>query len=264
MSLGLFSFFFFSFFSFAAINDFNGAVEINGCSGFLFRYPQSRPQDRALVMTAGHCASLGRPLKHREYAYQLESKVQVKILSGDGTKRKSIVWTRSLVYATMTDTDLAIYELEASYKDLRQIFQTDPLVLGAARPFAGLQVDVISSRLRKIYHCAVEAVVPMLVLEDYVWLDSIRYTRTGCKTVAGTSGAPVVNALTREVVGINNTGNDPKVDHCNGRNACEVNRYGEVTFVRGASYGQQTSFVLTCVDGSRNFDVQLPGCRLFH
>ncbi|PSM31399.1 hypothetical protein BVG81_005580 [Haliangium sp. UPWRP_2] len=64
-----------------------------------------------------------------------------------------------------------------------------------------------------------------------------------------------------EVIGINNTGNESG-ERCTVNNPCEIDSMGNVSFEKGASYGQQLYQVYSCVKDSGAFDLSLPGCKL--
>ena len=260
----LFLAFFFNLgFAFSAQFDFTGTVQINGCSGFLFRFEHSKDSDQALIMTAGHCASVGRRLNSGEYVYHMKSQVPVRFLNANGSVGPQVIYTDELSYATVTGTDISIYALKSSYSQIMNQFATTPLILSSRRPKLGQQIQVLSGQLQRGYACFIAAFVYQLKEDDYVWHDSLRYSRTGCQTVGGTSGAPVIDITNNKVVGINNTGN-LSGDTCTGNNACEVSADGNISFEKGASYGQQTYEIYSCLDNNRHLNLNLSGCRLFH
>jgi hypothetical protein len=93
------------------------------------------------------------------------------------------------------------------------------------------------------------------------WWRSIRLpARDGCAIRGGYSGSPIVSRETGLVVGVANTG------YVGGRrcidSACEEDRRGRVVMRRGMNYGQQTSWLLGCLDAGRTFDLDVAGCRL--
>lgn len=162
-------------------------------------------------------------------------------------------------YATMTDTDVTIYRLDTTYAAIRKRYGVPALRLSTARPPDGTGIKVVSGYWRKIYGCRIDTTVHRLREAGWTWKDSIRYTPE-CETIHGTSGSPVIDVRTRQVVGINNTGNDDG-ERCTLNNPCEVDRNGNVTVRHGSHYAQQTYLLARClgVDG----DVVLDGgCAL--
>jgi hypothetical protein len=93
--------------------------------------------------------------------------------------------------------------------------------------------------------------------------DSIRYSKSGCKTIHGTSGSPITSRNTGKVIGINNTGNDDG-QKCTMNNPCEVSQQGTIYAEQGLSYGQQTYRFYSCLDGQGKLDIKTKGCELLH
>jgi hypothetical protein len=191
----------------------------------------------------------------------INSRIPVKFLNANGSLQSRTIHTDQLIYATVTGTDISLYSLEASYDEVMNAYGVEPLLLSDKHPTAGESIQVLSSALQTGYSCAIDGFVFQLQEEDYVWRDSLRYTRNGCRTVGGTSGSPVINSQ-RIVVGINNTGNLDG-EACTGNNACEISSSGQMTYLRGSSYGQQTYQIYSCLTKNRLFDLGLKGCRLY-
>lgn len=79
--------------------------------------------------------------------------------------------------------------------------------------------------------------------------------------IPGTSGSPVEDANTSQIVGINNTGNE-QGQRCTLDNPCEVDQNGTVTVRQGTNYGQETWFIAACIGPGSRFDLTRPGCGL--
>ncbi|HAR43137.1 MAG TPA: hypothetical protein DCS07_11005 [Bdellovibrionales bacterium] len=97
--------------------------------------------------------------------------------------------------------------------------------------------------------------------DKWTWSDSILYRQPGCQTIHGTSGAPIIDTETYEVVGINNTGNDAG-ERCTMNNPCEIDADGNITVTFGASYGQQIYWIYNCLNSQNEFELSRPGCLL--
>lgn len=242
----------------AARVDFTGIVALSGCSGSLVRGPRSRDTDPALVLTNGHCLETGMP-DAGEVIVDRPSSRTFTLLDRTGQNDLGTLQATAVEYATMTDTDVTVYRLSSTYADIRRRYGVPALRLSASRPHDGTPVRVVSGYWRTIYGCETDAAVYRLREAGWTWKDSIRYTPE-CSTVHGTSGSPVVDARTGQVVAVNNTGNDDG-ERCTLDNPCEVDRAGRVTVRRGAHYAQQTYPLARCL--REGGDVVLDaGCAL--
>jgi V8-like Glu-specific endopeptidase len=169
--------------------------------------------------------------------------------------------TTRLVYATMTRTDFAIYELDKNYREIEGQYRTRPLTLASRKGDLGEPIQVLSGYWKRGYSCAIEAFIPTLREAGWTMSDSIRYSRPGCEVIGGTSGSPVVSGLTREVIGVNNTGNESG-EECTMNNPCEVDEAGNIRAEKGFSYGQQVRWIYGCLASGRTLDLKRPECEL--
>ncbi|MQA04090.1 MAG: serine protease [Streptosporangiales bacterium] len=225
-----------------ADGEFGAIVELSSCSGAVVQLPDATASDQALVLTNGHCLpTLPEP---GEVVSNRASERTFTLLDPAGEELGELTADR-LVYATMTDTDAAVYRLRETYADLRADYDTDALPLAETRPKAGTEIDVVSGYWRRVYSCAIDGFVPELREDGYTSRDAIRYT-AGCDTVGGSSGSPIVGPE-GEVVGVNNTAYEDSGDDCSLDNPCEVDRGGRVTVVQDAHYGQQTYHLAGCI-----------------
>lgn len=116
-----------------------------------------------------------------------------------------------------------------------------------------------SSYLESVWSCQAEAVVPTLREGEYTSDEAIRYA-TECNTQPGSSGSPVVNAETGELVAVNSTSNrDGK--ECELDNPCEVDPEGTV-FHKGRGYATQTAAITACIGSGNVVDLTRQGCTL--
>ncbi|MES9544293.1 trypsin-like peptidase domain-containing protein [Actinomadura sp. NPDC000600] len=238
--------------------DFTGIVALSNCSGSLVRGPRSRDTDPALVLTNGHCLESGMP-EAGEVIVNRKSSRTFTLLDRTGGEDLGTLQATRVEYATMTDTDVTVYRLNTTYAAIRKRYGIPALRLSTAKPHDGTEIRVVSGYWRKIYGCRIDATVYRLREADWTWKDSIRYAPQ-CRTVHGTSGSPVVDARTRQVVGINNTGNDDG-ERCTLNNPCEIDRAGHVTVRQGSHYGQQTYLLARCL-GRGNAVVLSGSCAL--
>ncbi|MBH1935546.1 trypsin-like peptidase domain-containing protein [Streptomyces sp. AV19] len=238
--------------------DFAGTVALSNCSGSLVRLPSSADNDPALVLTNGHCLETGMP-GPGDVLVDKPSSRTFSLLNSTAGKAGTLRASK-VAYGTMTDTDVALYQLDTTYAKIKQNYRIDALNLSADHPAAGTPIKVVSGYWKKIYSCNVDAFVHELHEGDWVWKDSLRYTPS-CNTIGGTSGSPVVDTNTGKVVAVNNTGNESG-QRCTENNPCEVDEKGNVTVRKGINYAQQTYGIAKCVTTGNRIDLNLPGCAL--
>ncbi|MGZ3147543.1 S1 family peptidase [Lentzea chajnantorensis] len=236
--------------------DFTGIVALNNCSGSLVRLPSSTAADKALVLTNGHCVKL---MKAGEVIVNQTVSRSFSLLGGSGSKIATLTGTK-LVYATMTGTDAALYQLNTTYGQIQQQYGSRALELSASHPVAQTDIRVVSGYWKRIYSCQIDGFVHQLREDAWTWRDSIRYT-SACNTIGGTSGSPIIDNTSGKVVGVNNTGNESG-GRCTMNNPCEVDAAGQVTVRRGINYGQQTFGFVSCFGPGTTLDLSLPDCAV--
>ena len=240
-----------------AVN-FAGTVSLSNCSGSVVRMPDSEDNDPALVMTNGHCLETGFPTPGQVIVDRASTRT-FGLLNSAGT-RVGTLRASKIAYGTMTDTDMAVYQLTTTYAQIKSTYGIDALVYDTTRPTAGTDISVVSGYWKRIYSCDVDGFAYRLKEGDWTWKDSIRYT-SACNTIGGTSGSPVVNVATNKVVGVNNTGNESG-ERCTVNNPCEVDANGTVTVRQGINYAQQTWHVPACFGVDNKLDLSATGCVL--
>ena len=237
---------------------FAGTVRLPGCSGAVLRWPAALDSDRAVVLTNGHCVR--RPfLGAREVLVGERRWTRVELLDGRG-RVALVARAARLQYATMYRTDVALLTLRETYDDLAGAGVT-PLTLAADGPSRGDRVRIPSGYWTEQRACTTTGTAYRLHEREWDWWGSIRLpARDGCAIRGGYSGSPIVSHETGLVVGVANTG------YIGGRrcvdSACEEDRRGRVVMRTHMNYGQQTSWLLGCLDAGRTFDLDVPGCRL--
>ncbi|MGH8880162.1 MAG: trypsin-like serine peptidase [Stackebrandtia sp.] len=238
--------------------DFAGTVALDNCSGSLVKTPDSQPEDPALVMTNGHCLETGMPDPGTVIVDEPSSR-SFELLDAEANHVGTLNASK-IAYATMTDTDVTLYQLDTDYSAISEEFGIDPLVLSDAHPEAGSAITVVSGYWEETYSCGIDDFVYELHEADYVWKDSVRYTPE-CETIGGTSGSPVINDATGEVIAINNTGNESG-EECTMNNPCEVDADGNVTVNEGTNYAQESYLIPACVATGNVIDLEQEGCTL--
>ena len=233
-------------------------IALSNCSASLVRYPSSVSSDRAMMLTNGHCyeggfLGAGQVLQNR-------SSSRSGTLLNAGGRSLGTVRADRVLYATMTGTDVTLYRLTSTYATLSSRYGATALTISAAHPAAGASIDIPSSYWKRICNCKIDAFVGTLREDQWTWHDSIRYD-TNCDTIHGTSGSPIVDASSGQIVGINNTGNDDG-EMCTLNNPCEVDANGVTHAYQGQSYGEETYWFTTCLNSARTIDLSILGCLL--
>ena len=236
----------------------NATIRLNNCSASLVRYPTSVDTDRAMMLTNGHCFE-GGFIAAGQVLVDRASTRAGSLLNSAGTAVATVTADR-LLYATMTNTDVSLYRLNQTIATIRTNTGISPLTISSAHPTDGISMFIPSGFHARIWNCAINGFVATMREDQWTWHDSLRYS-TGCDTIHGTSGSPVVSVASGEVVGINNTGNDDG-QMCTLNNPCEVLPDGTTTATLGQTYGQQTYWFTTCLTSTRAIDLNLPGCLL--
>ncbi|BFV59476.1 serine protease [Kitasatospora sp. CMC57] len=238
--------------------DFAGTVALSNCSGSLIRMPSSLATDPALILSNGHCLETGFPAAGQVLTNRSSSRT-FSLLNSSGSKVATLR-ANKMVYGTMTDTDVSIYQLNTTYAAIKSSYGINPLTVAATHPVAGTAIKVVSGYWKRIYSCNADAFVYRLKEGAWTWKDSMRYT-SSCNTIGGTSGSPVVDVASGQVVAVNNTGNEDG-ERCTDNNPCEVDQNGTVTVRQGINYAQQTYWIPGCFGTGNTLDLTKAGCAL--
>lgn len=239
--------------------DFNGIVALSNCSASLVHFAGQPKSSEAYVLTNGHCiGGWGGFLRPGEIEYYKPSRKSMNVHRTVNERVR--VQSHTLVYATMTGTDSALYRLNETYAQLEaqgiQSFE-----MAWEQPLVGQPIHIVSGYWKRGFECAVEATVFELHEADWVFTDSIRYSDPGCEVYGGTSGSPVVARGERVVIGVNNTGNESGRE-CTMNNPCEVDENGTRTVLEGRGYAQQTYWFYSCLTEGFEIDLEREGCLL--
>jgi hypothetical protein len=247
--------------TFTSNHHFDGIVALDNCSGSIIRFESSKDSDQALVLTNGHCyeggfSSPGEFISHRASARSFA-------VLDDSAKEVGQVNAVEVIYSTMTNTDITLYKLQQSYAQILKETGAHAFTLSSQHPKEATNIEVISGYWRRGYSCQIEAFVHEVHEANWIFTDSIRYSRPGCEVIGGTSGSPIVEFGTRNVIGINNTTNESG-EECTLNNPCEVAPNGQTRFEKGLGYGQQTYEIYSCLTTTLELDLSKKGCQLTH
>lgn len=238
--------------------DFAGTVALSNCSGSVVRMPNSADSDPAFVLSNGHCLETGMPGAGQVVVDRASTR-SFTLLNSSGSGVGTLRATK-IAYATMTDTDVSLYQLSSTYAQIQQTYGIKALQLSDSHPVQGTGINVVSGYWKRIYSCNIDGFVYRLKEDEWTWKDSVRYT-SACNTIGGTSGSPVVDSATGKVVAVNNTGNEDG-GRCTLNNPCEVDASGNVTVRQGINYAQETYGITKCVAAGNKINLSLAGCEL--
>lgn len=234
---------------------FNGIAALSGCSGSVFRLHGQSLDDRALVLTNGHCIGF---LGEFEVLVGVGTDREVTLFDRDDAKTAPMGVTE-IVYATMHQTDMAVLRLDATYQELADA-GVDALLLATERGTVGEEVAIVSGLWEYVTRCELDGFVHAMQEGAWTWSDSLRFAQE-CVTFGGTSGSPVISVVSGEIIGVNNTGYEGG-EPCTVNNPCEIDENGTITTIPDGSYGQQTYQLYSCVDDAFAIDLDRPGCAL--
>lgn len=242
----------------SAAPDFSGAVALSNCSGSIVRWSSSQPSDKALMLTNGHCYG-DRFLGPREVVVDQPAVRGVTLLNSDGSEAGTVNTARVL-YATMSRTDVALYQLDDTYQALQSSYGVPAFTLADSKPAPKNQpIEVLSGYWKLAYDCNLDGFAYRLHEDVWTWRMSLRYSDGGCQIIGGTSGSPVLDD-SRTMIGINNTINEDG-QRCTFDNPCEEDRHGNITVHVHRGYGEETWVFYTCLTDNA-IDLSKAGCLL--
>lgn len=134
--------------------DFAGTVALSNCSGSVVRMPASEPDDPALVLSNGHCIESGFPAAGEVIVDQPSSR-SFSLLNSAGS-RVATLRASKIAYATMTDTDVSLYQLTRTYAQIESSYGIKALEVNAAHPVKGTAIKVVSGYWKRIYSCSID------------------------------------------------------------------------------------------------------------
>lgn len=237
-----------------------GSVRINtGCSAALVRFEQTDLAGKALVLTNGHCMSNRGMPEAGQVVVNKPTRVTANVLNAEGDK-VMLLSGGTVLYGTMDLTDVALFQMDQTFADIKDKTGVEPLLIANRKPQSGDPITIPSAHWKRTFQCPVMKEVHTLKEDAWVWTEAIRFM-DDCGTGHGTSGSPMVDERTGEIIGISNTGSD-NGEECTMNNPCEVDENGEVFYEKGTNYGTQTQWFYTCLTDSGQIDLAKDGCKL--
>lgn len=236
------------------------SVRINtGCSAALVRFEQTDLSGKALVLTNGHCMSNRGMPKAGDVVVNKPTRVTASVLDAAGEK-VMLLSGGTVLYGTMDLTDVALFQMDQTFADIKDKTGIEPLLIANRKPQSGDPITIPSAHWKRTFQCPVMKEVHTVKEDAWVWKEAIRFM-DDCGTGHGTSGSPMVDERTGEIIGISNTGSD-NGEECTMNNPCEVDEDGNVFYEKGTNYGTQTQWFYTCLTDSGQIDLAKDGCKL--
>jgi hypothetical protein len=181
--------------------------------------------------------------------------------TGRAAAPRACAGSDQLIYATVTDVDLAIYRLTETYEEIERRTGARPLkVAGGARPPVGAKVRLPTSWHQRNFRCATDGTVSQLREGPWTWRGVLRLTKD-CDAPGGASGSPIVREDTDEVVAVFGTGYDDIGPPCTIMNPCEIDERGAVSVpYKGRPYAHFVHRLHACFDAHGELDLAAAGC----
>ncbi|MGW4817222.1 serine protease, partial [Kitasatospora cineracea] len=114
--------------------DLTSTIALSNCSASLVRYPSSVDTDRAMMLTNGHC--LPTMPAAGEVIQNVSSSRSGTLLNSAGSSLGT-VQSDKVLYATMTGTDVALYQLTDTFAAISSLTFTVGGATGAPTPATG-------------------------------------------------------------------------------------------------------------------------------
>lgn len=116
----------------AAAANFAGTVALSNCSGSVVKPAATPDTAPALVMSNGHCLESGFPGPGQVITNQTSTRT-FTLLTASGSN-KATLRAKKIIYGTMTDTDVSLYQLTTTYAQIKSNYGISPLELSNAHP----------------------------------------------------------------------------------------------------------------------------------
>ena len=245
----------------------NVQVTVGNCSGALFTMPGMSDEDRALVITNGHCVGIGT-FKGMYPAdgellldHAVSSSLVLKKIESESGERFSY---KKVVFATMTGVDLAVIQLDATIKKIKangyRIYS-----LAETLPQLGMKLEFDSFYANVHSRCEVDKDVAMLKEAPWTWRNAWRMkSEQNCCYVEGQSGTAGIEPESGLIYALAQTVYEGG-QSCSLDNPCEVDpETGAIsTGQPGQGYAVATASLYGCYNQeSALFDFNLENCTL--
>ena len=243
----------------------NVHVTVMGCNGVIFKMPGMTDDQKALVLTNGHCIGIGsfRTIYPDHKEIFIDKFVNYSYVTSIQWPNESFSYGK-ILFATMTYVDLAIIELETTYNEL---MEREHLIYSIAReiPHPETILEFNSHNKSTTDICEVDKIISVLKQGPWTWINSIRMKYSEqCHLIPGQSGTAGIEPKSGVIYGLVQTrsGGDTS---CTLHNPCEVNTDKNIisTGVKFQPYAVAVAPLYDCYDESiSSFDFNLNSCFL--
>lgn len=200
----------------------NVKVLVSDCSGTLIKMPGMGPEHKGLVLTSGHCVGFGsfegRYPDDKEIFINVEVKGRVQVRSSSKPLGKSYRYSK-IIWATMTDVDIALIELDANIGKVEQ--EGFSFYEPSEKPvYINQELHFDSANKGAQQKCFVEDIVPILKEGPWTFHDALRAS-IDCQFIHGQSGTAGIDPIDGRIYAIAQTIYEGK-EPCSLGNPCEV------------------------------------------
>lgn len=247
-----------------------GTAKTPGCSGVIFAHPNYKAEQKALFLTNSHCLKSDNKgqlyMSPEEVIWDLDFSNNLSVhlpKSGMfyGNLLKSLQ-TKKILFASISGRDIALIELEYTYKKLMEDLQIEPYLLSRSTGLkVGDQLDILGSYHEEIHKCTFDHFTENFIAAGpYLWTDALVLKNCLPKTRSGVSGAGVILAGTRNLIALHNSSNYSEKNECDTSNACEYDKLGINISRKYDAYSQNLDFLFSCFN--ENFEMDTKSCEL--
>jgi len=263
----------------AVLKSLEGTIATGGnsaCSAALVTFSGRSASSRGLVVSAGHCSERGKlkvPIgdrslampDHGEVLYRIALRRSLTLETGKSQDPRTCVEADEITYGTMTGADILLLQLTETYEQIERRTGVKPFLMSQETSFApGLALRMPSARWQNDRACQADTTVQQVKEFRWLWSPVLRIRiADSCGTPHGASGAPAIRKDNNEVIGVFGTASDGNGAPCELNNPCEVAPDGSTNAsVREQGYVHFLHYFYSCLDASRNLDLEVAGCLL--
>jgi hypothetical protein len=246
----------------ASSAELHGMAKLSGCSGGLVDIGRNQ-RDKAVIITNGHCVSSS--LVSNMAMINVQASKSFSLYTETGTVS---VRSTKLMYATLTETDLALYELIETYEELTKkgvrsfsLYPRSATIGRTVRVTSGYWQETLDCTLDRKVHKLLEG-FGSDISNPSVATNAFALS-SNCMIKGGYSGTPVVDEETDTLIAIAFTGTEGNANQpCAERSPCEEDASGKRTYHKNTSYVARLDQISQCVLEGKLI-VTLPTCTFF-
>jgi hypothetical protein len=227
------------------------------CSGSLVEFNRA-PDAKAVMITNGHCsrANLLEPGEVIKDVPYVRPTAPISVGTRQGFRGVTVA---RVLYGTMTGSDVALIELNQTYKQLTNL-GAKVYPIANKDPAVGTLTRIVSGFWKERQDCTIISRAATLLEGGWTFKDAFAFN-DACRIRGGYSGTPVVDPASNEVVAVVNTVNERGAD-CAVNSPCELGPDGKRVAYPNRGYAQRVTDIPACISASGELDLRANGCRL--